>query len=162
MDKNVVITLLSLFSSVTFASEKFEASLFNNVSQSIDNYGAKIKLCESMADQNTPDKQTLEYSKKHIEALTPVLPFLSEKAFEACVLKEKQELAYYLLIAKNNASRTSTLKLVESTESLTFHIEPTSREKFETLSKVHQEYIEKSPFFSRPFDALAFYEKLIQ
>ncbi|EPE2285224.1 hypothetical protein ACSG6H_001862 [Vibrio alginolyticus] len=75
MNKNVGIILLSLFSSVTFASEKFEASLFNNVSQSIDNYGAKIKLCESMADQNTPDKQTLEYSKKHIEALTPVLPF---------------------------------------------------------------------------------------
>ncbi len=50
MNKNVVIILLSLFSSVTFASEKFEASLFNNVSQSIDNYGAKIKQCESMAD----------------------------------------------------------------------------------------------------------------
>ncbi|WP_337161347.1 hypothetical protein [Vibrio alginolyticus] len=162
MNKNAVIILLSFFSSVALANAKFEDSLFKNVSQSIDNYGAKIKQCESMAKQNTPDKKILEYSKNHIEALTPVLPFLSEKAFEACVLKEKQELAYYLLIAKNNASRTSTLKLVESTESLTFHIEPTSIEKFETLSKVHQEYIEKNPFFSRPFDALAFYEKLMQ
>ena len=162
MNKNAVIILLSFFSSVALANAKFEDSLFKNVSQSIDNYGAKIKQCESMAEQNTPDQKALEYSKNHIEALTPVLPFLSEKAFEACVLKEKQELAYYLLIAKNNASRTSTLKLVESTESLTFHIEPTSIEKFETLSKVHQEYIEKSPFFSRPFDALAFYEKLMQ
>ncbi|TOK00495.1 hypothetical protein CGI28_25870, partial [Vibrio parahaemolyticus] len=61
----------------------------------------------------------------------------------------------------HNSTRASTLKLVQVTEKLTFSIIPNSIEKFEALRRQDQEYILNNPFFSKPFNALRFYEQLV-
>ncbi|EGR0244978.1 hypothetical protein FON35_09960 [Vibrio parahaemolyticus] len=158
--KNFALTLLA-FSSSTCASDSFENQVFISLNQSISAYGEKIEQCEQIANNNEPDAATLEFAKTNHDLLRPILPFLSQRSFEDCVLQEKQQLAYKLLIAKHNSTRASTLKLVQATEKLTFSIIPNSIDKFEALRKQDQEYILNNPFFSKPFNALRFYEKLI-
>ncbi|HBC3580403.1 TPA: hypothetical protein KDZ67_001435 [Vibrio parahaemolyticus] len=158
--KNSALTLLSVSSS-TCASDSFENQVFISLNQSISAYGEKIEQCEQIAKDNKPDAETLAFAKTNHDLLRPILPFLSQRSFEDCVLQEKQQLAYKLLVAKHNSTRASTLKLVQVTEKLTFSIIPNSIEKFEALRRQDQEYILNNPFFSKPFNALRFYEQLV-
>ncbi|WP_045411416.1 hypothetical protein [Vibrio owensii] len=150
--------VLIVFSNFSNASQSVEDKLFTDLNNSIDALGSRIAVCSKISTKNKPDEDTLKFAKQRLEELTPVLAHINYLAIERCSFSEKKELAYNMVIAKNNAKRQSTLELVEVTEKLTFSFNTESQAKFDALSGDTKTFLTKSSFFSKPFDVLAFYE----
>ncbi|WP_199458714.1 hypothetical protein [Vibrio owensii] len=149
---------LIVFSIVSNAGQSVEDKLFTDLNNSIDALGSRIAVCSKISTKNKPDEETLKFAKKKLDELTPVLAHINYLAIERCSFSEKKELAYSMLIAKNNAKRQSTLELVEATEQMTFSFNTESQAKFDALSGEIKTFLTNSSFFSKPFDVLAFYE----
>ncbi|MET2849021.1 hypothetical protein ABXV23_20015 [Vibrio owensii] len=149
---------LIVFSIISNAGQSVEDKLFTDLNNSIDALGSRIAVCSKISTKNKPDEETLKFAKKKLDELTPVLAHINYLAIERCSFSEKKELAYSMLIAKNNAKRQSTLELVEATEQMTFPFNTESQAKFDALSGEIKTFLTNSSFFSKPFDVLAFYE----
>lgn len=149
---------LIVFSINSNAGQSVEDKLFTDLNNSIDALGSRIAVCSKISTKNKPDEETLKFANKKLDELTPVLAHINYLAIERCSFNEKKELAYSMLIAKNNAKRQSTLELVEATEKMTFPFNTESQAKFDALSGEIKTFLTNSSFFSKPFDVLAFYE----
>ena len=149
---------LMVFSIISNAGQSVEDKLFTDLNNAIDALGSRIAICSKNSTKNKPDEETLKFVKKKLDELTPVLAHINYLAIERCSFSEKKELAYSMVIAKNNAKRQSTLELVEATEKLTFSFNTESQAKFDALSGDTKTFLTKSSFFSKPFDVLVFYE----
>ncbi|WP_425668725.1 hypothetical protein ACPSL3_09740 [Vibrio owensii] len=149
---------LIVFSIISNAGQSVEDKLFTDLNNSIDALGSRIAVCSKISTKNKPDEETLKFAKKKLDELTPVLAHINYLAIERCSFSEKKELAYSMLIAKNNAKRQSTLELVEATEKMIFPFNTESQAKFDALSGEIKTFLTNSSFFSKPFDVLAFYE----
>ncbi|KIP65480.1 hypothetical protein SN10_25485 [Vibrio harveyi] len=149
---------LMVFSIFSNAGQSVEDKLFADLNNSIDALGSRIAVCSKISTKNKPDEDTLKFAKQRLEELTPVLAHINYLAIERCSFSEKKELAYSILIAKNNAKRQSTLELIEATEKMTFPFNTESQAKFDALSGEIKTFLINSSFFSKPFDVLVFYE----
>lgn len=159
---NVVLMFsLMLFSTFTYAIGNLEERLFNDLNSSIVALGERITFCKESSLGNKPDTDTLIFAKQRLNELTPVLAHLNYMAIENCSFNEKKELAYNLLIAKNNSKRHSTLELVKATEIMTFSFNTESQIKFDNLNSETKKFLINSEFFSKPFDVLGFYEIVV-
>ncbi|NDJ79952.1 hypothetical protein GXP65_02880 [Vibrio campbellii] len=151
---------LMVFSIISNADQSVEDKLFTDLNNSIDALGSRIAVCSKISTKNKPDEETLKFAKQRLKELTPVLAHINYLAIERCSFSEKKELAYSMLIAKNNAKRQSTLELVKATEKMTFPFNTESQAKFDALSGEIKTFLTNSSFFSKPFDVLAFYESV--
>lgn len=157
----IVLTLFVMaFSTFSNAGQSVEDELFKNLNSSIIALGTRIAVCNEISTKNKADQDTLKFAKQRLEELTPVLAHINYLAIERCSFNEKKELAYSLLVAKNNAKRQSTLELVEATEKMTFQFNTESQAKFDALGGDIKAFVTNSSFFIKPFDVLAFYESV--
>ncbi|WP_394143743.1 hypothetical protein [Vibrio atypicus] len=158
----VLLSTVLLLSTPVFANQGVEAQLYTNLNSAIVSLGDKIKECEEGAKSNNPDATTIKLVRENLEQLAPLLSHVNDLAEERCSLNERKELAYQILLAKNNSKRQSTLELIQSVEQLTFEQDVEMKNRFKALSSIVKKQLLQNPFFSKPFNVLELYESAIQ
>ncbi|WNO60238.1 hypothetical protein [Rheinheimera sp. MMS21-TC3] len=157
MNKLLILILIFL-PTFSYANASIEEKLFVEVNDAIFILGQRVKVCKEIESQNKPNNKTIEFVKNRLEKLAPILAYLNYLAIERCSFSEKTNLAYSLLIAKNNTQRLTTLELIKATEKLNFVLDKASQSRFDALNPELKEYLLKSAFFSKPFNVLELYE----